>query len=680
MMLNGTHQQPETSWRLMPAPLQRIAANTPTWVAPVLVTLLALALRAWRLDQLSVWLDEVYVIEYIHMPWRDVLGLHGAYDNHPPFYFALVKTVAIFTPDASAARYISVAAGALTIPLLYLLTRRLVNRPAALLASLILATSPLHVWYSREGRMYALAMLLVLFSYYALVRFLPEVRWRWGSLYTISLLLAMYVDYSALYPLASQVIVVAWMAARNGRRIVIPWALAAGVAAVGFLPIASFVFASVQFVARERVFLEVSLPKMIDAFLSIGGFPGARSNYWGPVETPRVLWSEIEPASAALISLLVLFSAVTLSGRYRLAFVTGISLLCGTIAVAASSSYLVSPGFADRTVCYSVLGWSLLAGSAASGRVPNGGRRLTFAAAALVIATSLATLWQVNLQGDKEHYRELAVRTSSAAASGIPVVAIARPDRPVIADSRGLISTGIQAYAPATKIMTVDKMGQPPAFWHTYSDYEWETGDLAAVQQEFAGSSYERVLHQWFAPRLYLDLYVHRSAIASSAQPLPAFDSGPGANGMDGWVTDAGRVVATPIVLTLVDSDDLSASATIMTTAEPGVLYLLTYLTHYDLPVGEIATTMRCIAASGATLQGEVRAVNAADFPDQGWNLARSAILCPAGATMLQIAIANTGYGDAQLRNMTLAPVTSETRLVSETGAPAFPERRGYPN
>ena len=57
-------------------------------------------------------------------------------------------------------RWLSAAAGVLLVPLLWVLGRRLWDRPAGLAAALVAASSPLLVYYGQEARMYTLLVLL----------------------------------------------------------------------------------------------------------------------------------------------------------------------------------------------------------------------------------------------------------------------------------------------------------------------------------------------------------------------------------------------------------------------------------------------------------------------------------------------------------------------------------------
>jgi len=99
-----------------------------------------------------------------------------ASDIHPPFYYALLHLwIALLGSGAVAVRLLSAFVGTLTVPLLYLVGRRLVDGRVGMLASLVMAIAPFHVYYSQEVRMYGLVTLLGLLSVY-FVLLLLETR------------------------------------------------------------------------------------------------------------------------------------------------------------------------------------------------------------------------------------------------------------------------------------------------------------------------------------------------------------------------------------------------------------------------------------------------------------------------------------------------------------------------
>jgi len=128
------------------------------------LTLLALLLRVLCLDLQPLWWDEGYSLYFATNPLAEMVA-QTARDIHPPLYYALLHGwIHLFGPSPVAVRLLSVTIGVITVPLAYLAGRLLANQRAGLLAALLLAINPLHIFYSQEVRMYGLVALLGLIS------------------------------------------------------------------------------------------------------------------------------------------------------------------------------------------------------------------------------------------------------------------------------------------------------------------------------------------------------------------------------------------------------------------------------------------------------------------------------------------------------------------------------------
>ena len=123
-----------------------------------LILAAALALGAWLrfngLHEPSYWLDEMLGDQLTRAAaqqpwWRWLIGLER---EHGPLYYL----TQLLLPGRLAAALFGVA----TIPLVWLLAKRVHSETAAGVGALLLAVSPLHVYYSREARPYALLMML----------------------------------------------------------------------------------------------------------------------------------------------------------------------------------------------------------------------------------------------------------------------------------------------------------------------------------------------------------------------------------------------------------------------------------------------------------------------------------------------------------------------------------------
>ncbi|MDH7487607.1 MAG: glycosyltransferase family 39 protein [Anaerolineae bacterium] len=130
----------------------------------LVITLLAVLLRVLRLDFQPLWWDEGYSLYFATNPLAEMVA-QTARDIHPPLYYALLHGwIGLFGPSPVAVRLLSVAIGALTVPLAYAAGRFLGGSRVGLLAALLLAVNPLHIFYSQEVRMYGLVALLGLLS------------------------------------------------------------------------------------------------------------------------------------------------------------------------------------------------------------------------------------------------------------------------------------------------------------------------------------------------------------------------------------------------------------------------------------------------------------------------------------------------------------------------------------
>ncbi|MBI3957654.1 MAG: glycosyltransferase family 39 protein, partial [Chloroflexi bacterium] len=135
--------------------------------------LLILAAFTWRLAgliQQSLWRDEVDVIWLAIRPLRETVSMFISPAQNGPLYFLLMRPwVALAGASEYALRYTSALFSLLAIGLIWQVARRLLpgsgrlilaNTP--LLAALLLALNPYQLWYSQEGKMYALVVVLTL--------------------------------------------------------------------------------------------------------------------------------------------------------------------------------------------------------------------------------------------------------------------------------------------------------------------------------------------------------------------------------------------------------------------------------------------------------------------------------------------------------------------------------------
>jgi mannosyltransferase len=109
-------------------------------------------LRVYQIGSKGLWLDEAFSVWLGWQPVGEMLGWLMRIDQHPPLYYALLHLWMALGDGAATVRALSALCGTLTIPVVYLLGRRLADGKVGLLAALILAVSPFHVRFAQETR------------------------------------------------------------------------------------------------------------------------------------------------------------------------------------------------------------------------------------------------------------------------------------------------------------------------------------------------------------------------------------------------------------------------------------------------------------------------------------------------------------------------------------------------
>ena len=219
---------------------------------PVIVLLLAFALRVYKLGDQNVWWDEAFSV-WVARHDLSTLTTLAAGDTHPPLYYWLLNPWMLATgPSEFAIRFPSLMFGVIAVALVYRLGRQLVENPenrtsgveplggfpanpqgaapastpisrvsgelsvsdralvVGTLAALFLATSRFHIWWSQEIRMYSLAAMWGVASSLALLMALRMRTTRWWAAYLLTTIAGMYSLYLYAFVVAAQNVFILW--------------------------------------------------------------------------------------------------------------------------------------------------------------------------------------------------------------------------------------------------------------------------------------------------------------------------------------------------------------------------------------------------------------------------------------------------------------------------------------
>lgn len=190
------------------------------------VLLFAFFMRAWLVGAGDLWLDEAISYYLANLSPIEIIRYCAQnVSEHPPgYYLGLHFWMQLAGPSELALRYFSVMGGMLYLALAVALVRRWFSRRMALLVGVLLCVQPLAILLSRDTRMYTwygVAMLLVL---YLFDRAVERGNLLWWLLLAFASLVAITVNYLAVFTLLALAIfsVLNWRTL--GRR-VLPFAL-----------------------------------------------------------------------------------------------------------------------------------------------------------------------------------------------------------------------------------------------------------------------------------------------------------------------------------------------------------------------------------------------------------------------------------------------------------------------
>lgn len=177
---------------------------TPKQSAVILAALviLGVVLRSVAIGRESLWSDEALTLVLAQWPVWDMITKPT--DPTPFVYYALHKWFVPENAGVVGVRSISLLAGILALPVMYVIGRRMFSRRGALLATALLTVSAPLIEYSQEARAYSVLVLLGLISAAALLSWFEvrnTLRNRRVALavFGVSTLLACYTHFSAIF-------------------------------------------------------------------------------------------------------------------------------------------------------------------------------------------------------------------------------------------------------------------------------------------------------------------------------------------------------------------------------------------------------------------------------------------------------------------------------------------------
>lgn len=275
------------------------------WMLFAILTL-AVVLRLYHVNAQSFWHDEAVQYAIARQPFATIFSMHYT-DILPPLSYGLLHIWLIFGQSDLWARLLPLLAGVIGVFLIYRLGRMLFTANTGLLAALLLAVSPFHIWYSQDIRPYTLMMLFCLLHLIFFIQCLRGGGWRhWGG-FGLCAGAAIFNHPFALFTLAAEFFYALYKAPDRG--FWIRYLVLMGVLALMYLPFVSIkclaITASAGTIGNYKPITWLAFPFALYAWLfgfSIG--PSLAELHWKTsAKAYLACWPWLAPTLLACLGL-----------------------------------------------------------------------------------------------------------------------------------------------------------------------------------------------------------------------------------------------------------------------------------------------------------------------------------------------------------------------------------------
>ncbi len=250
-----------------------------------LLVVIALLVRMPNFNE-SLWYDEVWYTSVM----LDSTSINQVlfHDVHPPLYPLIMKGwIELFGDSEISVRFPSLLFGLASLGVTFALTQAWFGCRIALLATLLMVLSPVHVWHCQEAKNNMLLLLLTLLSVYGLQRALTNNSRRDWLLFIIAAVLALWTNHFSLWVIFSSFVWLWLHVARKQGHRPLKWAvISTVVVSAAYLPVILSTLLQAEGIARDylRPFSFCEIYKLFLIYLSHGNTLRTISPY-APIHT-----------------------------------------------------------------------------------------------------------------------------------------------------------------------------------------------------------------------------------------------------------------------------------------------------------------------------------------------------------------------------------------------------------
>jgi uncharacterized membrane protein len=179
-----------------------------------LIMIVSVCIRVINISIEELWYDEIFGVLISHFTGSiyDIVEYSKESYYTPLYYIVLRYWTYLFDTSATSVRLLSIAFSSASIPIIYLLGKKMFTKKIGLLATLFMMLSPLHVEFAQEARPYAIISFFALLSMYFFWQFiLKPAKNRNLVIILVINLLGVYMHYDYFIVIVTQVIIIAFI-------------------------------------------------------------------------------------------------------------------------------------------------------------------------------------------------------------------------------------------------------------------------------------------------------------------------------------------------------------------------------------------------------------------------------------------------------------------------------------
>jgi len=163
----------------------------------VITLLLGFAIRIFRLEASSIWIDEVITFRRTQLPIATMIN--GLTINQVPFYYLVLSFwVDVLNSSLIMLRLFSVFAGVLAVASVYLFSKTIFDTRTAQIVALVAAFAPFLVYFSRMARAYSVLWLIMMFGASCYILGLRTGKIKYWVGYITTAVIGLYTHLTAV--------------------------------------------------------------------------------------------------------------------------------------------------------------------------------------------------------------------------------------------------------------------------------------------------------------------------------------------------------------------------------------------------------------------------------------------------------------------------------------------------